>query len=251
MAMLELYREPREEPVQTLVRASQAAAGPRAIQQVLSMQPVSRWSASAWAFVRQGGGEQLAPGGMLGGSQAGARLGYRINADPARPLALNARLYTPLKNRKAAEAAVGAEWKPVAEVPVRLLAERRQALGREGRSAFSLLMHGGVSGLKVAGPVELNAYAQAGVVGMRSRDLFADGSVTLGLPIDGAERITIGAGAWGAAQPGISRLDAGPSVSLRLPLQGRNIRISAGWRLKIAGDASPGSGPALTIGSDF
>jgi hypothetical protein len=188
---------------------------------------------------------------MLGGSQAGARLSYRVNADAARPLSLSARLYSPIKDRKAAEAAVGVEWQPLAEVPVRLLAERRQALGRKGRSAFSILAHGGVSALKVVGPVELSAYAQAGIVGLKSRDLFADGSVRLDVPIDDAGTLAIGAGAWGAVQPSASRLDAGPSLSVRLPLQGRNIRISADWRLKVAGDASPGSGPALTIGSDF
>lgn len=247
--MLELHRQPRAGPDQALSRASQTAPPQSTIQQVLTMQPVSRWSASAWAFVREGGGSQLAPGGMLGGSQAGARLSYRLNPDPARPLALSARLHSPIENRKAGEAAIGVEWKPLAAVPVRVLAERRQALGREGRSAFSLLAHGGVSGLKVGGPIELNAYAQAGVVGLKSRDLFADGSVTVDLPIDGT--FAVGAGAWGAVQPGASRVDAGPSLSVRLPLQGRHVRLSADWRLKIIGNASPGSGPALTIGSDF
>lgn len=210
-----------------------------------------RWSASAWAFVRRGEARSLAAGGMLGGSQVGTRMSYRINGDPARPLALSARLYAPARRPAGAEAAFGVEWKPVAALPLRLLAERRQALGSEGRSAFSLTAFGGVSDFKLAGPVRLDVYAQAGIVGARSRDLFADGSARLGIPLDGARAVTLGAGLWGAAQPGASRLDAGPSLSLRVPVQGRNLRLSADWRMKLAGDASPGSGPALTIGTDF
>ncbi len=211
----------------------------------------SRWSASAWAFVRRGERQSLAAGGMLGGSQIGARMAYRINGDPARPLALSARLYSPAGHPEGAEAALGLEWKPLARLPMRLLAERRQALGREGRSAFSLTAFGGAADLKLIGPVRLDIYGQAGIVGVRSRHLFADGSARLGLPLDDAEALTIGAGLWGAAQPGASRLDAGPSLSWRLPVQGRNVRVSADWRMKLAGSASPGSGPALTLGTDF
>lgn len=211
----------------------------------------SRWSASAWAFVRRGEEPSLAAGGLLGGSQIGARLGYRINGDSARPLALSARFYAPLGRPKGAEAALGVEWKPAAHIPVRLLAERRQAVGREGRSAFALMAHGGVSDWKLAGPVRLNAYGQAGVVGIRRRDPFADGSASLGIALDEAERVTLGAGIWGAAQPGASRIDVGPSLSLRVPVHQQSIRISADWRVRVSGSALPGSGPALTIGTDF
>ena len=210
-----------------------------------------RWSSAAWAFVRQGDAQSLAAGGTLGGSQLGARFAYRINGNPQRPLALNLRLSSPLRSRKGAEAALGLEWKPVAAVPVRLLAERRQALGDEGRSAFALLAYGGVSDLKALGPLRVSAYAQAGVVGVRSRDLFADGAAVIALPLDEGERMSVGAGAWAAAQPGVSRLDVGPSVRLRLPVQGRSVSVSADWRIRAAGDAAPGSGPALTVATDF
>jgi hypothetical protein len=210
-----------------------------------------RWSSAAWAFVRQGDAQSLAAGGTLGGSQLGARFAYRINGNPQRPLALNLRLSSPLRSRKGAEAALGLEWKPVAAVPVRLLAERRQALGDEGRSAFALLAYGGVSDLKALGPLRVSAYAQAGVVGVRSRDLFADGAAVIALPLDEGGRMSLGAGAWAAAQPGVSRLDVGPSVRLRLPVQGRSVSVSADWRIRAAGDAAPGSGPALTVATDF
>jgi len=207
-----------------------------------------RWSGSAWALLRDDGPPALAPGGMLGGSQAGVRISWRVNGDAARPLALGARLNAPLRDRRGAEAAVGIEWQPLAALPVRLLAERRQALGRDGRSAFALMLHGGVSERPLPGGLRLDAYGQAGVVGARSRDLFADGAARVTVP---AGRLALGAGLWGGAQPGVSRLDAGPHASIRLPLAGEAVRLSAEWRFRLAGRARPGSGPVLTLGSDF
>ncbi len=203
-----------------------------------------RWSASAWMFTRRGGTAGLAPGGTLGGSQAGARIAYRIGGDEAAPLELSFRGYAPLGRMQGAEAAVGLDWKPLARLPVHVLVERRQALGKEGRSAFAATAYGGLSEV-AAGPFRIDAYGQAGVVGANSRDLFADGSARVSLPLRG---LKLGAGAWGAVQPGVSRLDVGPQASLRLP---GKITVSADWRLKVAGDAKPSSGPTLTLSTDF
>ena len=207
-----------------------------------------RWSGSAWLLLRDDRSPALAPGGTLGGSQTGVRFAYRLNRDPARPLALGARLYAPIRSPSGAEAALGLEWQPLAGVPVHMLAERRQRLGRDGRSAFALAVHGGIAERRLPGGVTLDAYAQAGVVGTRSRDLFVDGAALLNLPVGG---VRIGAGVWGGAQPGASRLDAGPQASVRVPLAGEAVRLSAEWRFRIAGDANPASGPVLTLGSDF
>lgn len=209
--------------------------------------PSSRWSFSAWSFLRQGDASTLGLGGTLGGSQAGALARFRINGDPARPLAVAIRLSSPIRRLAAAEAALGIDWRPSRRLPVHLVAERRQRLGRQGRSAFGLTLHGGVSDAPIAG-LRVEAYAQAGIVGTRSRDLFGDGAVRLSVPLG---RIRLGAGAWSAAQPGLSRLDLGPQASLRLPLAGRNVAIAADWRFRVAGNARPGSGPALTVGTDF
>lgn len=210
--------------------------------------PGSRWSVSAWALVR--GGEQsgaLAPGGTLGGSQAGVRLLYRLNRDAARPLSLSARLYAPLRSRRGAEASAGLDWRPLASIPLNLLVERRQALGEGGRSAFAATLYGGHSA-ELADRLRLDLYGQAGMVGLRRRDAFADGSARLSL---GLGRIEIGASAWGAAQPGAAGLDAGPHVSVRLPAAGGDLRLQADWRFRLAGDAAPASGPAITLSTDF
>lgn len=213
-----------------------AAAPPRP-------RPLARWAGTAWLLVRGEDSPSLAAAGLLGGSQAGFRLRYR----PAAQLGLSARVSTPLRDRSGAEAALGLDWRPVAGVPVHLLAERRQAIGRNGRNAFALTLYGGVSE-RLARRLRLDAYGQAGIVGARSRDLFADGAARLGVPIGEVE---IGASLSGGAQPGAARLDAGPQLTVRLPIAGESLRLTAEWRWRIAGEARPGSGPALTLTSDF
>jgi hypothetical protein len=208
--------------------------------------PARRWSGSAWLLARGNGGAALAPGGTLGGSQAGARLLYRLGGDAARPLSLSGRVYMPLRRTRGAEAALGLDWRPSAAVPIHLLIERRQRLGREGRSAFSFTAHGG-SSADLGRGWRLDGYAQAGIVGTRSRDAFVDGSARVSRPFGPIEA---GAAVWGAAQPGAARLDAGPHVTLPIRTRGTALRLSAEYRFRITGDARPASGPALTLGVD-
>jgi hypothetical protein len=204
----------------------------------------SRWSGSAWVHLRSGGTAVLIPGGTLGGSQAGLRINYRLSPG----LAVSGRLYMPLDRPQGAEVAAGLDWRPLPGVPVHLLAERRQRVGPEGRSDFALTAYGGVSERRLARGLRLDAYGQVGVVGLRALDLFADGAARIGVrlgPLD------VGGGVWGAAQPGVSRLDVGPQASVRLPVAGASLRLSADWRFRVAGDAAPASGPALTLATDF
>jgi hypothetical protein len=53
---------------------------------------------------------------------------------------------------------------------------------------------------------------------------------------------------WGGAQPGVYRVDAGPRVTMKVR---NNIRVHFDWRQRLAGNAQPGSGPAVTLASDF
>jgi hypothetical protein len=218
--------------------------GPAAMLPAPQSRGQSRWSASAWLLAR-GEHDQvsLAPGGTLGGSQAGGRLLYRLD----RHWSLSARAYLPLRRPAGAEIAAGVDWRPIASMPVSLLAERRQAIGSEGRSAFSITAYGGFS-RAIGARIRLDGYAQGGIVGVRSRDLFVDGSLRA---VATRGRLEAGGGAWGAAQPGAARLDIGPSLSYRLPVANGSVRIEADWRFRIAGDALPASGPALVFATDF
>jgi hypothetical protein len=229
------------------------AARPSLMQPVLRPSPpplarVSRLSGYAWLFGRSGAGPALAPGGTLGGSEAGLRLSYRVSGSPAAALSVSARLSAPARRPQAAEVALGLDWRPSRRLPLHLLAERRQKLGSDGRSALALSAYGGFSDEKL-GAFRLDAWGQVGAVGARSRDLFADGSVRLSLPL--GKRIRVGGGAWGAAQPGVARFDAGPQATFRIDVAGRAVTVGAEWRFRLAGDARPGSGPALSVASGF
>jgi hypothetical protein len=63
--------------------------------------------------------------------------------------------------------------------------------------------------------------------------------------------MSLGVALSGGAQPGVSRLDIGPQLQIRLPLPQGGARLSVEWRERIAGDAKPGSGLAITLAADF
>ncbi len=203
-----------------------------------------RLELSAWALLRGSPGPgNLATGGTLGGSQAGARLTY--NFTPS--LAATLRSSSSVGGVRYAEVAAGVRWKPMRQIPVALTFERRQALNRwGGRSAFALFAEGGLYQRPMFDLANLDLYAQAGVVGIKNRDLFVDGGATFTRHV--WKNWSAGVGIWGGAQPGLYRLDAGPRISMEVR---RGIRVHADYRQRMIGNAMPRSGPALTIAGDF
>lgn len=188
--------------------------------------------------------DPLATGGTLGGSQAGARLTYAIN----RFIAASLRTSSPIGGSRGAEVAGGIRLTPFRSIPFAITAERRQSISPHGggRSAFALFAEGSLYRQRMPLGFRLDAYAQGGVVGFNSRDLFVDGAMAFTRPVYG--RFSAGFGVWGGAQPGLYRIDAGPRISVRLR---DNIYAHADWRQRLAGDARPASGPALTLAADF
>lgn len=202
----------------------------------------NRWTASAWLVSREGRGISAAPNaGQLGGGQYGGRVLYHLL--PTERVGLSGRITGPLRG-PGAEAAIGVEWQPL-DIPVRLTAERRFSLDG-GRDGTGLAVVGGVYATGAGFTIE--GYGQAGVVFRDSSILYADGALTARRPIALAEtRISAGLGIWGGAQADTARLDLGPSVSVQTRLG----RVALDWRQRVAGKASPGSGPTLTLGTDF
>ncbi|TZG27846.1 hypothetical protein [Sphingomonas montanisoli] len=211
-----------------------------------------RWHGSAWLFARRGGDVDLARFGQLGGSQAGARIAWRVDGSGRIPISIAARAYTPLRTRNGAEGAVGVEIEPLRHAALRLSVERRFRITRGGRNAWAAYAAGGLY-REFGADIVADAYAQAGMVGAQRRDLFADGAVRAGrhVRIDHKRAIIVGAGAWGAAQPGVSRLDVGPRIALALPVDRATVTLASEYRIRVAGDARPGSGLALTLSTDF
>lgn len=209
---------------------------------------IDRLQLTAWALLRSqstgvAGSQSLASGGSLGASQAGARLTYNFT----RQLAATLRSSSDV-GRRGGEVAAGVRIQPVSGIPVWIDAERRQRIGRYGggRSAFALFFEGGVYGRSMPLRFLLDAYLQGGVVGLRSRDRFIDGGLTLTRPV--YKQFSAGLGVWGGAQPGVYRVDAGPRVTMRVR---NNLRVHLDWRQRLAGNAQPGSGPAITLAGDF
>lgn len=211
-----------------------------------------RFTLSAWLFARNGNGAPALSGqAALGGSQAGVRAGWRL--DRVGRVEAFTRLSSAGRPGDGAEGALGIAFRPNHRLPVQFVAERRQALaGDDGRSAFAAYAVGGVDSLP-GGPVLVDAYAAAGVVGFRSRELFAEGSAVARIPVArlGPVDLSAGGGAWAAAQPGASRVDVGPRAQLRWHQGPVRPVVSLDWRQRVAGDARPQSGPALTVGVDF
>lgn len=235
-------------PLDRIVNGAGSNSRPRAqspAELIRAIPGIDRLSMSAWTMMRRDPGAQsLATNGQLGGSQAGARLLWRID----RRLGVSVRSSAPIGGvQRTAELAAGLRYQPFVNVPVAFTAERRQSFGRDrGRSAFAVFAEGGVYDRPVAARFSLDAYLQAGVVGIRDHAAFIDGSATLTRPIWGP--LSGGVGIWGGAQPGLARFDAGPRLSWRI---GRTMRAHVDYRQRLAGQAAPGSGPVLTLAGNF
>lgn len=231
----------------SLPRRSAVTGDGQSVPAAILKPKLDRVQLTAWALLRgKPGPDSLAAGGTLGGSQAGARLTYNVT----RWLAASLRTSSPVGVGVASggEVAAGIRVQPVPSLPIAFTAERRQAVGRgsTARSDFALFAEGGLYQRPILWGFNLDAYAQGGVVGIRDRDLFADGGMTLTRPLFG--RFSAGLGVWGGAQPGLYRVDAGPRLSMRVR---KAMSVHLDWRQRMAGNAAPGSGPALTLGADF
>lgn len=181
---------------------------------------------------------------MLGGNQAGARLTYSFS----RGIAATLRTSSPVGGARGGEVAAGVRLAPLETIPVSVVAERRQAIGRYGggRNAFALFLEGGLYQRPLPWRFSTDAYVQGGVVGFRRRDRFIDGGLTVTRPLFG--QMSAGLGIWGGAQPDLYRVDAGPRLTMKVR---SNMRVHLDWRQRLAGNARPGSGPALTLAGDF
>lgn len=206
------------------------------------------WSLDLWLVARGGsnGGAGFG-GGELGGSQAGARFAYML--DRRHRLSAYARADAPLSGH-GKEAAFGLDWQPT-PLPVRVVAETRVPL--DGGKAVGAAGLVGGFGPTIERGLRLEGYGQAGIVSRHGAEGFADGAIRATRPIGGLAGIKfdLGGGAWGGAQRGASRLDLGPTLGATVPIAAHAIRISVDWRERVAGNARPGSGPALTIGASF
>ena len=219
-----------------------------------------RLSADGWVLLREGpaatdGG--IAPA-TLGGSQTGAILRYHPGIGSANRSAVYVRASSSLGDNAAQEAALGVSIRPIRAIPVQAHVEARVLqTGGETEVRQAAFVTGGFDQKALPLGLEARGYAQAGYVGGDYETAFADGQVVADREVASVDAggsevaLRIGGGVWGGAQKGASRADIGPSASVTVSTGQFSARVSAEYRFKLAGDAEPSSGPALTITAGF
>ena len=238
-----------EGSVSTLIAAiSPPSAAPKPAKEPKSL----RFSGSFWLLVRGGAATNLTSP-SLGASQVGGRALLPIATVGQRTrLSASFRTSAALRGR-GEEIGLGFSFKTNGALPVEMIAERRFALSKGERDRWSLLVASGFDDVKLTHRISVDGYGQAGVVGMKDRETFAGGSLSVrhDLMTRSHLKASLGLGLWGDAQKGASRVDFGPELVAKARLGQQPIRVSAQWRFRLSGKAIPDSGPALAIAGDF
>ena len=212
-----------------------------------------RWSGDVYSLLRDAGIAQgAAASPVLGGGQSGGSVAWAIDPLARRRLAIVGRIYAAHDvrgriNGDTAQAAVGLRWQPVAGVSV--AAERLIAIGKFTTADWTMRFAAG--GQRRLGEAVLDGYGEAGVRG--NGDVYAGGQGRAALPIASAAGVALraGPGVWGSIQAAattVSRVDVGIGVSGQLAA---GVAINADWRWRVAGNAAPASGPAVTLAITF
>ena len=221
-----------------------------------------RWSLDAWAFLREGSGAAPISQGRVpvyGASQMGARLRYSLAPSSGYDPRLYARGYRALIDKPETEIAAGGSLRPVPSVPLRLAAEVR-ATDNDFTTEVRPALYAITEIPPVALPLGLSAeiYAGAGYVGGQAQTAFADGQASVLGELGNFDlrksddlRISVGAGAWAGAQRDASRLDVGPTMRVQLAVGSVPARLSIDYRERVGRDASPVSGLAATLSTQF
>lgn len=217
--------------------------------------PARRWSADSWLLLRDDSTPALlAAKPSYGRSQAGAVLRYGLAPASAHLPQVHVRASSALAGPDEQEAAVGLSARLGREVPVRVAGELRVS-DAGGQSELRPAIYAVTELPPFSLPLGFagEVYLQGGYVGGSFATAFVDGQTRLERQVarTGAGGLSLGVGAWGGAQHGAGRLDLGPTAALSFRLGAARGRIAADYRFRVAGDAAPASGPALTVSAGF
>lgn len=219
--------------------------------------PARRWSGDGWLLLRRGGlaGPAAPSSPTYGASQAGAVIRYRLDPASGHRPALFVRATAALNRSRERDLAGGIVLRPVPGLPVAVAAEARISDSRAGtRTRPAAFAHSELAPIDLPGGWRAEAYGQAGLVGGKGGTAFADGQLRVDRAVAhfGPAELRAGGGAWAGAQEGVSRVDVAPGVTLGLPVgSAASARLALDWRFRVAGDARPESGPALTLSAGF
>ena len=208
-----------------------------------------RFSLYAYLFYRPGVGD-TAPFAFYGGSQMYARADWRPFGGPlGGRTSLYARASRDLSSDGQGESAVGVSVAPLAAFPVTLHAERRFRPRQSDATAAFVSTGGAAGGLPVNARLDWDGQAGYLAPDHGEGTPFFDGQARLTAPVATASDWSLRGGAMAATggQKGAARLDIGPVVTL----QNGAMQGQVGWRFRVAGEAQPKSGPAVTISIGF
>lgn len=216
--------------------------------------PPDRWSADLWLAAREGGTTGISGNvPTYGASQAGAVVRYRLAPTSQHDPAAFVRVVQVI-GRREGDLAAGVAARVLPGVPITAHLEAR-ASRRGARVDIrpAAFVAAGIDDARLALRLSARGYAQAGYVGGPDATAFADGSIVVERQALRTDKLTVGAGGglWAGAQRGASRLDLGPSASLRIPLGKGSARVALDYRFRLAGNAAPASGAALTLSAGF
>lgn len=236
------------------IAAQQAASAPFSGPSLWPQAPAAadpqnprRLQVYAYHFWRDGGGSVPLGTGRYGGGQSGVIATYRIAPD----IALLARAAVAHDGVREREIAAGVRWSPLQSPELTLTAEHR--LRNAGSHSVAVYAAGGKSAVPLPLDFKLDTYGQAGFVSGRSGGVFFDAQARADRAIVAVHDVKLraGGGIWAGGQKGIARLDIGPTISSTVDLGDASIRVDADWRFRVAGDARPASGPAITLSTSF
>ncbi len=216
-----------------------------------------RWSLDAWMLMRQQSAAINPAAGrpLYGGSQMGAVLRYQLAPQSGHRPMVYLRGSSSLGAIRESEVAAGVGARPIAGFPLVVAGEAR-AFRSGGDTSFrpAAIAYTELQPIELPWDMLGDAYFQGGYVGGKFKTPFFDGQIRVDrklMNIGQGGELRVGAGIWGGAQKGASRVDIGPGATARLKLAGRPSRVSMDYRFRVAGDAAPGSGPALTVSTGF
>ncbi len=216
-----------------------------------------RWSLDGWVFLREGSGQRAVAGPLqpsYGSSQAGMIARYRLAPASRHRPDIFLRATSALGGQSQADLAIGLSARPFPAIPVRAHAEMRASRftgTTELRPAAFLVTE--LPPIELPLAIRAESYVQAGYVGGDFATAFADGQMRAErrlTDIAGAP-VRTGAGAWGGVQKGAGRFDVGPTIRTDIAVGEVPLRLSLDYRKRVAGDASPPSGLALTVSTGF
>lgn len=217
----------------------------------------NRWSFDGWVLYRPDSGSPGFTGAIpasYGGSQAGGVVNFSLTPTNRHLPRIYLRGTQALAGAREAEAAFGLSARPVPAIPVRAMAEVRiQRVGGDNRLRPAILAVTELEPVRLPLGTRGETYAQVGYVGGDFATPFVDGQARITREVAEFDlgHLDVGSGVWGGAQKGAKRLDIGPTASVHTRIGEVPARLSIDYRERVAGDAAPRSGVAVTFSVGF